>query len=233
MEKFFEESALFASGNTEAEHALMSRICERWRRGILQATRNSSVSPCFLAALTANESGGEPAAQAFEPGIYRRLQAVASGREPAFGTIVAKDLIAAADSGFGPLAASSPGCFPDEIDVSKLEETAQEQLLRKLATSWGLTQIMGYQVIGRQVTLEDLLEPESHYQFAVLLLEELGRRFGLKLSRDYESLFRSWNTGHPEGKTFDPDYVSRGMLRMELYRDVVQGYARADSGALT
>ncbi|MGH9448527.1 MAG: hypothetical protein ACRD3O_22825, partial [Terriglobia bacterium] len=50
----------------QPEAALMNRIHARWNADILSATRGSSVIPAFLAALAANESGGDPAARAFE-----------------------------------------------------------------------------------------------------------------------------------------------------------------------
>lgn len=94
--------------------------------------------------------------------------------------------------------------------------------LRELATSWGLTQIMGYQVVGRKAAIRELLDPQFNYRFAVELLSEFAHRFRLKLSSDFEALFRCWNTGDPEGETFDPDYAARGILRMQLYQNLIE-----------
>jgi len=33
-------------------------------------------------------------------------------------------------------------------------------------------------------------------------------------------MFCCWNTGRPYGKTFDPDYVEKGLRRMRIYRQL-------------
>jgi hypothetical protein len=213
-----------AVSNNTAEYALMKKIYDLWQPDILKATRNSLVEPAFLAALTANESSGQPAAQAFEPHIYRLLWEVATGQAPAFGSIGAQQLFGASASNFD-CQAEPPGAqtaLGQNSPPAPLT-AGQEQVLRKMATSWGLTQIMGYQIVGRTETVQDLLDPLQHYQFAVVLIQELARGFHLDVARDFEPLFRSWNAGHPTGETFDPNYVSHGLERMQLYDAIASG----------
>jgi hypothetical protein len=220
---FEEDGHIMASSDEKAERALMLRIYRTWGREISEATSNSPVLPSFLAALTANESGGNAAAQVFEPGIYKRLQAVVSGEEPAFGSLVAEDLLSQSLSEFEPrIEESALRMIQSTALQPDVSEAAREKALREMATSWGLTQIMGYHVIRWKRNIQDLLDPATHFQFAIDLLEELGRRFQLNLSRDFESLFRSWNTGHPSGKTFDPDYAFRGIQRMRIYGAIAE-----------
>jgi hypothetical protein len=204
---------------SQTELVLMSRICARWNADILNATCGSSTSPAFLAALAANESGGDPAAQNFEPEVYRDLRAVITGEASSYGSIVAKDLFAAFAENFcfpaQPTATAHASVAPTE--PARALTADQDEALRQIATSWGLTQIMGYQIVGSKKTVQNLLDPARHLQYAVRLLEEFGRRFALDLSKDFESLFECWNCGHPGGKTFDPEYVPRGLQRMRLY----------------
>jgi hypothetical protein len=217
-----------ASLNVNFERALMLRIYEKWHVEIVNATRNSSISAPLVAALTANESGGDPDAHAFEPGVYGQLRAVIKGEQPVFGSIVAADLVRLAEEDIEAQAEKSALQMIQEArQFPGVSPAVQEKVLRQMATSWGLTQIMGYQTIERKKTMRYLLNPASHYQFAVELLEELGRRFHLNPSKDAEPLFRCWNAGHPDGKTFDPDYVLRGVQRLRLYSVI----ARAGVGS--
>ncbi len=96
----------------------------------------------------------------------------------------------------------------------------EEEALRELATSWGYTQIMGYHMVGRQGTVRDLLEPRFHYGLAVRLLSEFAQEYQLDLMREFEEMFRCWNTGGPYGKTSDPAYVEKGLERLQLYREL-------------
>ena len=44
---------------------------------------------------------------------------------------------------------------------------------------------------------------------------------------EFAELFRCWNTGRPNGKTFDPNYVQNGLRRIEIYRRLQAGDAPA------
>jgi hypothetical protein len=203
------------------ELKLMRRVWRRWHSFIVAASQSCSVPPEFLGALTANESGGDARAARFEATVYAHLKAVAEGRVVAFGAIHAGALTAElADmrrAKAGPfhaafLDASFAAAHADDL------AHAEDAALRELATSWGLTQIMGYHMVGRPGAARDLLEPAFHYRVALELLAEFATRYQLELAREFEEMFRCWNTGRPDGQTADPTYVEKGLRRMELYR---------------
>jgi hypothetical protein len=104
--------------------------------------------------------------------------------------------------------------------------------LRELATSWGFTQIMGYHVLGRHTAVHDLLEPRFHYRVAVQLISELAQTFQLDMAREFEKMFRCWNTGSPYGATFDPEYVAKGLRRLSIYRQLVKEHVPAATADL-
>jgi hypothetical protein len=203
-----------------AEGCLVGRVFARWRHLIAEACRYSSIPEAFLGALVAGESGGDPEAVRFEPGVYRRLQALAEGRCSAYAGLTRHALSRAVDKLRAAAALPCPappaaGAGPDAT-------------LRSLASSWGLTQIMGYHLAGRAGTVRDLLEPRFHLRLALELLGRFAERFQLDPRREFAELFRCWNTGQPYGQTSDPAYVEKGLRRMEIYRAM----ARFDDEAI-
>jgi len=95
------------------------------------------------------------------------------------------------------------------------------------ASSWGLTQILGENYPDDPA---ELANPQTNLSFAVIMLAEFAHRFQLDLATEFDPLFRCWNTGEPgdnpatpkiEGKTFDPEYVPRGLARIEIYKKLV------------
>ena len=98
--------------------------------------------------------------------------------------------------------------------------------LRALGTSWGLTQIMGYNAAAKGVrvgfTGEEARAPETNLALAVEMLADFARRFHLDLARDFQALLHTWNTGSPDGRTFDPEYVPRALKRMGIYRQLAE-----------
>ena len=181
----------------------MLRIKTRWGPAIQEACKYSSVPQEFLAALIANESGGNSEAQRFERGVFRKLCAVRAGDLREYGGIT-------------------------HAFLASTEDTS----LRDWATSWGLTQIMGYHVARRPGGVEILKVPASHLKFALGLLGEFVEHLQLNPKAEFEEMFRCWNSGAPyddaktariEGKTFDPKYVARGLARMKIYREQVTG----------
>jgi len=184
----------------------MLRIKTRWHAAITEACKYSSVPPEFLAALIAGESGGNPDAQRFEPRVFRKLCVVRSGLSREYAGIT-HDFLA----------------------------STEDMTLRDWATSWGLTQVMGYHVARRPGGVAILKDPATHLKFALGLLGEFVERFQLNPKLEFEEMFRCWNSGAPyddpqtpriEGRTHDPKYVARGLARMEIYR----GLATRDSG---
>jgi len=217
-----------ARATAGAERHLVRRVFERCHRLIVEVCKSSSVPPEFLGALTANESGGDPAAIRFEPAVYRHLKAVAAGRSPRYGGIRPQDLAAELEEVLHPKASefharylTSPFAANYCRELSRLEDKA----LRELASSWGYTQIMGFHMIGRRGTVRDLLDPPFHFRVATQLLAEFAEAYQLDVTGEFAELFRCWNTGRPDGKTTDPAYVENGLRRMKTYRE----YALANS----
>lgn len=192
---------------------LMAEIRDQWGDEISQACQASSVQPAFLAALIANESGGIVDAKRFEPGVLHALWEVLLGRKATYGSISRNDLFLYA------LPGSVPAISGDRASITVLFSTALERV-DDLATSWGLTQVMGYHVLevtsGLQTT-SDLLIPPKSLSYTLRLLAQFALRFDLDLSKDISELFDCWNTGEPHGQTADPQYTSRGLSRMAIY----------------
>ena len=184
----------------------MERIHGRWSSAIQEACKYSSVPQEFLAALIAGESGGDPEAKRFEARVFRKLCVVRAGLSREYAGIT-HDFLA----------------------------STEDMTLRDWATSWGLTQVMGYHVARRPGGVAILKDPATHLKFALGLLSEFVERFQLNPKLEFEEMFRCWNSGAPyddpqtpriEGRTHDPKYVARGLARMEIYR----GLATRDSG---
>jgi hypothetical protein len=212
-----------------AERALLARVFERCQHDLEAACHDSSVPAEFLAALTANESGGSLDAARFEPAVYRHLKAVALGESPAYASITAPDLDREVADRLHPKADEFHGRYLTPAFGSNHAaeiSSVQDDLLREFATSWGFTQIMGYHVLGRGGRVRDLVDPGVHYRLALELLAEFAHDYKLDLRREFEEMFRCWNTGQPYGKTYDPDYVANGMRRMALYREMLESGRR-------
>lgn len=186
----------------------MQSIKTQWGAAIAEECSTSSVPEAFLAALIAGESGGRSGASRFEKGVLLNLWEVLLGRKPAFGSIVRADLvkfITALQNGQTRFADSLPADAFQRVDG--------------LATSWGLTQIMGYHVISdtAALSLDDLRMPQTHLHFACKMLAGFAHQFSLDVTTEFSELFRCWNTGRPDGTTFDPAYVNNGLARMAVW----------------
>jgi hypothetical protein len=169
------------------------------------------VSPSFVAALIANESGGNLAAKRFEKGVLIDLWDVLMGRSAAYGSIGAQDL--------WTFLANSPVISPFNIVVSDAVNR-----LDALATSWGLTQIMGYEVFDFSAvspTIDKLQTVDGGLQLTLLMLAKFAARFQFDLATDAKDMFDCWNTGRPNVRTFDPQYIPNGLRRMALYQGIL------------
>ena len=188
-----------------ADQRLMARIRERWGAAITEACRYSSVPEQFLAALVANESGqwilaDKPIPPRFEKLVFNKLIAVQQGSLDHYGHIRREHL----------------------ARLTGIE-------IKELASSWGLTQIMGCHTVGRPGGLSLIREDAgAHLKFALGLLAKFAEQYGLNVTLEFTEMFRCWNTGHPyddpktpriEGRTHDPKYVERGLARMKIYKE--------------
>jgi hypothetical protein len=202
---------------------LMQRIKANYGAAIATATQASSVKPSLVAALVANESGGRSDAKRFEPAVLAALWEVLLGRKAAYGSIGAADLIqfVTRDAAAALRAAQS---LP----------TDAFQRLDALATSWGLTQIMGYEVLDRTSTpggrwlnsasgidtFVAFAAPDASLPVTVKMLAQFAGRWELSLADDAAELLNCWNTGRPHAQTADPNYVPNGLARMKLYESL-------------
>jgi hypothetical protein len=195
----------------------MQSIHAKWGSAIAAACAKSSVPPAFFAALVANESRGEPNARRFEKAVLADLWEVVQGRTPRYGSIDGGSIAAF-------LAAAAPGnpTVPDAGFVRSIIAGALRQL-DGLATSWGLTQIMGYEAIAFSVPLAALEDPDRELPTTLRMLEQFGARFDLDLAKDFSEMLSCWNTGRAHARTADPQYIPNGLLRMKIYENLVTG----------
>lgn len=195
-----------------SDQELMQAIKAGWGAVIAEVSKPSSIPESFIAALVANESGGKSDARRFEPKVLLALWEVLLGRKAAYGSIGRSDLVA-----FVAGLSAAPVTVPANLPADAF------QRVDSLATSWGLTQIMGYHVLetlhipGYYRSVDALKEPASNLTAALNLLASFAHRFQLDITKEFEQLFRCWNTGQPDGKTFDPKYVVNGLTRMAIW----------------
>jgi hypothetical protein len=185
---------------------LMQDLKTRFGAAIASACSVSSVPEGFLAALVANESGGNVNAKRFEHTVLAALWEVLLGRKAAYGSIARASLV-------GYVA----GVAVPTVNVPANLPANAFQRVDALATSWGLTQIMGYHALEFGVTIDALISPESGLPIATKMLTAFARSFNLDVTKDFEELLRCWNGGHPTAQTFDPQYVPNGLARMNLW----------------
>lgn len=196
----------------DANTNLMQRIRDHYGALLIHVCRDTSVAPAFLAALIANESGGDEREKRFEQRVLVSLWEVLLGRTPAYGSIQRSELFSIVDPSLTDPSRRIPPDVPTTL-----------QRLDSLATSWGLTQIMGYNTYplwehAGWRAIEQLQTAPGNLEFAIVLLSSFAKRFQLDPARDFSPLFACWNTGRPDPtKTFDPHYCTNAVQRMELY----------------
>jgi hypothetical protein len=182
--------------------AKIKTICGPW---IDKAAAGTPYPAAFLAALTANESGGDIYATRLEPNVLGQLAFVFLGRKPEFGAITQNSLT-------DYVAEVSPSSNPRQQQRALLAE------LVELASSWGPTQIMGYQALARKYPVGDLPTLDRHYPHTIDMLDDFAKRFELATDAGMALFFHCWNAGSPTGRTFDPQYTSNGLSRMAIYQ---------------
>jgi hypothetical protein len=171
------------------EQELMDRIKREWGSMISNACHSSSVPEAFIAALIANESGGNPRKIAFEPRVYGHLMDVREGRAIRYGATRKEHL----------------------IDL-------EDEAIVLLATSRGLTQIMSYNAVYQHIDPLTLSDPGVCLTLTLHLLASVAECYWLDERTEFEPMFRCWNSGRPDGATADPHYVENGLARMKLYQ---------------
>jgi hypothetical protein len=198
----------------DANLELMTRIRDKWGSSIADACKSSSVPEAFVAALVANETGGDPDAKRFERGVLGDLWEVLQGRKAAYGSIGRVDLLAyvtAASSIAGPVSVTG---------LSGIVSGALQRL-DSLASSWGLTQVMGYEAIVFSITTSDLQVPSYGLRTSLRMLGQFASRFQLDLGADFAEMFDCWNSGRAHGRTADPNYIDNGLARLQIYQGLM------------
>ena len=217
-------AGITVSAAAEGEHRVLARIAADCQPPISEASLNTLIQSDFLAALTANESAGIATAARFEPAVYHHLLAVASTGAMTYGGIRAASLDHAVEANLSARGDDFHARYLTAAFATKNRQTIaalEDSSIRQLATSWGYTQIMGYHIVGSTATVRDLIDPRFHYHLAVELLTDFARQYKLDPRRDFVELFHCWNSGSPTGKTYDPNYVSNGLRRMQVYREIL------------
>lgn len=174
---------------------IAKQILDRWGPSLANAVNGTAIPAAFLAGFVGVECGKDrrgilkPEATRFEPHVYRRLIAVRDRKARTYSN----------------------------IKPAQLANYADEHI-RRLATSHGPGQIMGWHTInslsGRGIS--DLSAPDTMFVCMVELLEVVAGPY-IRRS-DWGSVLRIWNTGRPNGKTYHADYVSNALAVMESYR---------------
>lgn len=203
---------------------LMQSIFTKFNSQITVLCEGTGIAPAFVAALIANESGGNPAASRFEGAVLIDLWAVLMGRTSKYGSIGRQDLVT--------YLTRDMELIPNPVSADLADALGR---LDGLATSWGLTQIMGYELFDLTMqlpTVGKLATVTGSLSTTVLMLQSFTRRYnlGIETLSGAADLFRCWNTGRPGGKTFDPQYPTKGLSRSALYSGIVAAAAPGGAG---
>lgn len=182
--------------NSQATH-LAKQIQAKLGALIAAVCLNTIVHQSFLAGLISVENAKlDASASRFEAHVFKRLKAVRNS------------LIFWRRSYNGITQAQLAGMSDDA--------------LKNLATSWGYTQIMGYHIInnlrkadGSAPTIAELRDHHLHLSFAVQLLEKVAMRY--MAAGNWPAVLRIWNSGSPNGKTHDPNYVDNALAVRRAY----------------
>ena len=192
------------------DQAMMAMIRDHFGAYIRAAVSGSGFPESFFAALTANETSGVPTQTRFESAVLGHLVDMVILTEPNFGAITREGLLGV--------------CWPAN-KVNTLTDGLVS--LKNLATSWGPTQIMGYQSLAAKYPLVELSNLDTHYKHAVEILADFQKRFDLPVMDEAPGApkvtptdyFACWNSGSPEheGAPGVALYVMEGLHRMTLY----------------
>jgi hypothetical protein len=143
----------------------------------------------YFKALVILECGGEkPAGNRYEPHVFQRLKQVRSGKSKRYGKFTTKHL-----------------------------QLVTENTLKKMATSWGPFQIMGYHCISLGITLDELNGKEAIKNGIIWAKKNYGQYLE---DRDFRQAFHIHNTGQTIPLngipiTHDRFYIDKGLEFME------------------
>lgn len=185
------------------DEVLLDQIRIKYGRFIDRAVAGTPFPAGLLAALVADEAGLDENAQRFEPNDFWQLAFVAIGKKaahdrPSFGAIGRQDLT-------GYLTLAGIGAIAQLAD---------------LATSHGPLQIMGYEALAGKFAISELADPSACFRHGVSMLQAFEVRWKLPVGPTpalLKPFFTCWNTGRPDGQTYDPRYAEKGLARLAIY----------------
>lgn len=169
---------------------------------IKEVIKDSFLPPELLFALCCNESGKwlarrEQVPSRPEPHVLNALKLVQRGEKQNYKGIVMDDLV---------------------------EMTADQ--LQELASSHGMTQIMGWWTLKYiPFSIAHLNNPITALRATINILslsqdkQPIGNESALQYINnfDYESVLRIWNTGKHDGKTYHEDYIKNGFKAIIMW----------------
>lgn len=194
----------------------MQKIAGQYHALLASETAGSEIPEAFIAALVGNETGGDTSKTRFEPAIFQTLAMVLIGQKSHYGVMGTQDLLmyVSPEDAFHPYTGPAT---PDGF-IGRLNR------LKTLATSWGLTQILGIDALALNKSLGMIRpgNPRGQIDLTVTLLEDFAKRFSLDPKLHAAELFRCWNGGTPTAETADPNYVQNGLNRQNVYEQLLQ-----------
>lgn len=157
----------------------------------LFAKQQNLPSSYFKSLIILETSGIKPAPSRYEPQVYKQLKSVKEGKRKSYTGIKKETL-----------------------------KNFSDAYLKKLSTSWGPFQIMGYHSIKLKITVDELKGLNS----LTWGMKWITAAYGEYLEKEkYKDAFHIHNTGKEfpnSGKahTTNPEYVNNGIKYMNLFK---------------
>lgn len=192
---------LSTPSKTPAETALMQLIRDQYGAYIRIAVAGKSIPEAFVAALVANESGGNAGATRYEAAELGRFAQVLTEERKDYQGIGAQSLT-------------------NWILRGSFTAKGIATNLVSLCKSWGPTQIMGWHALKGAYPISELQTAEKHFVHTAELLNDFIISWRLHMPDQSKDLFTCWNAGGPANTTSDPYYAVRGLLRMQIYQEL-------------
>jgi len=185
----------FEYTSVSIKKTVVEKTFENYGQQAIEAGERYDVPAEYLLALIVLESSGRKLVpQRFEPHVYRKLDAVARSKQPRLETVTPGDLQGLTDGE-----------------------------LKRLASSWGPFQIMGYKSFEIDVDVDDLQGRRAVFTGT----QWINKNYGNQLrNNQLKDAFHIHNTGRPyplvgPPKTYHKDYVPKGLLYAEEFKALI------------